>query len=118
MQIIISIVVLVLFLSGCSTKNPPLTDLSNAKMALVKVDTAQTKKAAPQALSALQAKYKILQGLMKDKEYDKARFLAQEIQADARLLEKKSERIMLEERVRKMQGEINLINKDFTQIKE
>ncbi len=118
MRIFLLTVTAVFFLVACSTKNPPLTDISNAKMALVKAEGLDAKRYAPDDLVRIKVKFQNLQRLMKEERYDEARFLAHEIQADARLLEKKSERVRLEEEVKKMQGEINVINKDFTQIQE
>ncbi len=111
-------VFLLLFFVACATKTPPTTDISNAKMALVKATSENAKRYASEDVARLNGKYKKLQALMAQKRYEQAKFLAQEIQADARLLEQKSERIMMEKRVQKLQGEINRINKDFTAIKE
>jgi hypothetical protein len=103
---------------GCSTKNPPLTDISNAKMALVKAEGSEAATYAPKSLSKIKAKYAQLQALMAKKRYEEAKFLAQEIQADARLLEKRSQSKMLEKELKKLQGEINLITKEFTEVRE
>jgi len=105
-------------LDACSRKNPPTTDISNAKMALIKAESQDAKMQAPDDLALIKTKYQNLQALMQNKRYEEAKFLAQEIQADSRLLEKKSQRIMMEKRVKKLQGEINVITKDFTEIKE
>ncbi len=118
MKIFLTCVSLLFFLGGCSTKTPPSTDISNAKMALVKAESRDAKTYAPDDLVRIKMKYQTLQRLMQEEHYDEAKFLAQEIQADARVLEKKSQRIMIERRVKKLQGEINLINKEFTEVKE
>jgi hypothetical protein len=118
MRVFLLTVTAVFFLVACSTKTPPTTDISNAKMALVKAEGMDAKSYAPDDLVHIKVKFQNLQRLMHEKRYDEAKFLAQEIQADARLLEKKSERVRLEKEVKKLQGEINLIRKDFTQIEE
>ena len=118
MKMFLATISLLFFLGACSTKTPPSTDLSNAKMALVKAESQDAKRYAPDDLVHIKVKYQTLQRLMQEERYDEAKFLAQEIQADARLLEKKSQRIMIERRVKKLQGEINVINKDFTHLKE
>ena len=107
-----------LLLVGCSTKNPPTTDISNAKMALVKAESTDAKIYAADDLVRIKVKYQTLQHLMQEEDFEAAKFLSQEIQADARLLEKKSERVMMERRVKKLEGEINTINKDFTEVRE
>ena len=118
MKMFLTTISLLFFLGACATKTPPSTDISNAKMALVKAESQDAKTYAPDDLVHIKVKYQTLQALMQEERYDEAKFLAQEIQADARLLEKKSQRIMIERRVKKLQGEINVINKDFTQVKE
>jgi len=118
MKLFLAIISMFFLLGGCSTKTPPTTDVSNAKMALVKAESRDAKIHAPDDLVRIKVKYQTLQRLMHEERYEEAKFLAQEIQADARLLQMKSERIMIEKRVKKLQGEINLINKDFTSIKE
>jgi len=114
---LISMVALLLF-AGCATKVPPTSDISNAKMALVKAESTDAKTHAPDDLVRIKVKYQNLQRLMHEERYEEAKFLAQEIQADARVLEKKSQRMMVERRVRKLSAEINTINKDFTSVKE
>ena len=118
MKLFLLTVTVFFFLVACSTKNPPTTDISNAKMALVKAEGMDAKRYASDDLVRIKVKFQNLQRLMQEEHYAEAKFLAQEIQADARLLEKKSQRVRLEAEVKKLQGEINVINKDFTQIHE
>ncbi len=107
-----------LLLAGCSTKIVPTKDISNAKMALIKAESQDAKTYAPDDLVRVKVKYQNLQRLMHEERYEEAKFLAQEIQADARLLEKKSQRIEVQNKAKKLSGEINTINKDFTQIRD
>ncbi len=111
-------IVTMLFLSACASKTVPETDISNAKMALIKAQESGATTYAKDALEKIQKKYQHLQELLKKRRYDEAKFLAQEIQADARLLEKESHTRQLEEKVKKLQGEINLLTHEFTEIKE
>lgn len=116
-QIIASLIFFLIFI-GCSTKSAPMTDVSNAKMALIKAEGKNAKVYSPQALSSLKKKFQHLQTLMQSKKYEEAKFLAQKIQADARVLEKKSERIKREKVLKALQGEINLIKKEFISVQE
>lgn len=118
MKIFLTSMMALLLFVGCSTKVPPTNDISNAKMALVKAESTDAKTHAPDDLVRIKVKYQNLQRLMQEERYEEAKFLAQEIQADARVLEKKSQRVMVERRVKKLSGEINTINKDFTSVKE
>jgi hypothetical protein len=103
---------------GCSTKKPPLRDISNAKMALVKADNERVRKYEESKLKNLQKKFQTLKLLMNEKRYDEAKFLAQEIQADARVLEKKVALKAIKEEIKSKNGEINMIKKEFSTIKE
>ena len=109
-------VTVLFYFAGCSTKVAPLKDLSNAKMALIKAESEDASVYASDDLVRVKMKYQNLQRLMHEERYEEAKYLAQEIQADARLLEKKSQRIGIETRIKKLQGEINVINKDFTEV--
>jgi hypothetical protein len=113
---IVSLIFVLFF--GCSAKKPPLRDISNAKMALVKADNDKVKKYEAMKLINLQKKFSALKELMNQKRYEEAKFLSQEIQADARVLEKKVALKEANEAIKSKNGEINLINKNFTQIKE
>lgn len=116
MKIFLATIFLFIVLFGCSSKNPPSIDISNAKMALVKAESKDAKTYAADDLVGIKVKYQNLQKLMHEERYDEAKFLAQEIQADSRLLEIKSQRLMIEKDLKRLQGEINLITKEFTQV--
>jgi len=118
MKVFLLSVTTVLFFVACSTKNPPTTDISNAKMALVKAEGMDAQRYAPDDLVRIKVRFQNLQRLMQEERYGEAKFLAQEIQADARLLATKTQRVRLGAEVKKLQGEINGINKDFTHIQE
>ena len=105
-------------LLGCSSKNPPLRDISNAKMALVRADTSDSNIYEPQMLKNIKIKYKALQNLMIKEEYKSAKYLAQEIHADARVLEKRSSLRAIQGKIKSKEGEINLIKKEFTHVNE
>ncbi len=118
MKLFLAAMPVLILLSACSTKNPPTRDISNAKMALVKAESEEVKRYASDDLVRIKMKYQNLQKLMHEKRYEEAKYLAQEIQADARFLQMKSQRIMMEKRVKKLEGDIHRITKDFIQIKE
>jgi len=80
---------LVPLLVGCSAMKPPLKDISNAKLAMVKIDNKKTKTYFPKELKKLKYQFKMMQNFMNDKRYKDAKFLAQEIRTDSILLQKK-----------------------------
>ena len=103
---------------GCSAKKPPFRDISNAKMALVKADNKRVKKYEESKLKNLQKKFQTLKLLMNEKRYEEAKFLSQEIQADARVLQKKVALKVAKEAINSKNSEINMINKESTKIEE
>ena len=116
MKIILLNVTALMVLTACATKVIPTIDISNAKMALIKVETSDAKKYVPKELAKIKTKYQKLQSLIQEEAYDAGKFLAQEIQADARVLEKKVLKVQRENEVKKLQGEINTLKKDFTHV--
>ncbi len=112
MRAILLTVTVLLSLVGCSTKNPPLRDISNAKMALIKAESDAAKRYASDALVDVKVKYQSLQRLMQEKRFEEAQFLAQEIQADARLLQERASRMELEEQVKELQQTMPMGEKD------
>ncbi len=98
--------VLVLFFAGCSQKSLPKRDISDAKMAIAKADNAKVRKYLPKMLKRTKKKYKRLQKLITNKEYERAKYLAEEIQADSRVMIKKSSVISLEHKIKEQQEDM------------
>jgi len=76
-----------LFFYGCAEYSVPKRDLSDARLALAKVDTKQMRRYNKNELKKIKLKFKKLDELISKKRYLDAKYLAREIEADARLLE-------------------------------
>jgi predicted outer membrane protein len=112
------IFVFIFIFFGCSSKELPIRDISNTKMALVKADNQVVKKYAPKMLENVKRKYKVLQKLINDERYEDAKYLSQKIQADIRVLEKKALLKSVEDELKTKKGEVNMLNHEFTHIQE
>ncbi len=84
---------------GCSTKTLPTKEISNAKVALAKLDLSDAKKYYPKESEEIKRRYLVLKKLMADERYRDAKFLAQEIVADYRVLEIKTKKRSLKNRL-------------------
>jgi len=91
---------------GCAEYSLPSKEVSNAKLALVKVDTKESRKYFAEDLKNTKLKFKKLQNLLSNKEYQEAKILAQEIQADARELQNRVELKSVEVQLKKKQKDL------------
>ena len=55
---------------------------------------------------------------MKSGDYKGAKLFAQKASADARVARQKAKKEFVEEEIKKLEGEINMITKDFAKIEE
>lgn len=110
MILFLRILLFLVFVSGCATKSLPKSDISNAKMAIAQSDNKIVRTYAKKELQKLKQKYKKLDTLLKEKRYKEAKFLAQEIQADSMLLQKKASVIELEKKVKTKENMLLDIN--------
>ncbi|MCK9564022.1 MAG: DUF4398 domain-containing protein [Bacteroidales bacterium] len=79
-----------LFLAGCAG-NPPTTELAVATQAINAADTAGGTQYAPAEIRTARDKLAAAERAVADKEYDKARRLAQQAEWDARVAERKAQ---------------------------
>ena len=83
----LSILFLSMLIFGCSVNSVPKRDISNARLAIAKVDTKEIRRFNKKELKRIKQKFKKLNQLLKQKKYLDAKYLAREIEADARLIE-------------------------------
>ncbi len=98
-----------LFLMGCATKSIPAKDISDAKLALAKLDITGIKSYFPKESQKIKRKYALLKELLAQKRYDEAKFLSQEIVADYRVLEMRAKKEALEGKRKKLQEDFEEI---------
>ncbi len=96
----LSFFIISFFIISCATKSIPSRDLANAKMAIAQADNKKVRVYTPRLLKKVRSKYKKLNLLIKEKRYEEAKFLAQEIQADSMLMQKKASLLELQKNVK------------------
>jgi hypothetical protein len=69
-------------------------------MAIAQADNKKVRVYTPRLLKKVRSKYKKLNLLIKEKRYEEAKFLAQEIQADSMLMQKKASLLELQKNVK------------------
>lgn len=79
-----------LVLAGCAG-NPPTTELAVANQAVNAADTAGGTQFAPSEIRTARDKLAAAERAMADKDYEKARMLAQQAEWDARVAERKAQ---------------------------
>ncbi len=104
------------FLFGCSSKNPPLQDAKDAKMAILDAKSADAKTYAPKMFKNSEEKYKQMQELMKKEKFVEAKHAAQKAYIQAKLANLLSKNAKTQKQVDALEGEINVIKKDFATI--
>jgi hypothetical protein len=108
-----------LILLGCGAKvAPPVSDISNAKIALMKAKDMNASDLATTTYDSAQNYFKQTKSFMDKKEYAKAKMAAQKAHIEARLSAAEANNKKLEKKVNKLSGEINIIKKEFTTITE
>ncbi len=107
-----------IYFSGCATSAPPSMAYSDAKLALAKSDTSQVRKFGAVELRRCKRKFRKLQKLMANREYEEAQFLSKELQIDCRLLRQKVKRREAQAEVQELQGKLNRVEENFVQIEE
>lgn len=114
--VIASMITFGLLGSGCSSKQPPMSDITNAKMALLKAKEANAYTLAPNAFSAAETAFKQSAEAMDQSDYERAKFAAQKAQLSAALASKKAKNTLLAQERDKLKAEINVISKEFTTV--
>ncbi len=104
------------FFVACSSKNPPLQDISDAKMAILDAKSADAKTLAPKMFKNSVEKYKIMQEFMKKEKFVEAKYAAQKAYIQAKLANLLSKNAKTKKSVDDLKSEINIIKKDFATI--
>jgi hypothetical protein len=120
MKIVSLIMILIAFsFGGCSQKvAPPKSDISNAKIALMKAKDGGASSLAPKEFDRAKEYFDKTGILMKQKKYKKAEQTSQKSYINAKVADAKAKNVKLEKEIQKLKGDINLVNRDFAEIKE
>ena len=109
---------IVFFISGCAKKNPPLLEIQNAKIALVKAKEADASKLSSDSFDSAKKHYKEIKGYMDKEEFEDAKYSAQKALIEARLSQSRAKNAKVQKEIDKLNGEVNTIKKEFTVISE
>lgn len=102
-----------LVLAACAG-NPPREQMAVAKSTVDRATTAPgTAAAAPVELQAARDKLARAEKAMADKDYDEARQLAEQAQADARLAEAKAQAARSAQALQEVQGTVRTLNDEL-----
>ncbi len=112
------ILTFVVFISGCADKKPPLESIADVKMALIKADEANAIKYSPTELELAKQKLKKVDKLIEEGKYDEAKFLAQKIAVDVRLLEKRALNQELSTQIETLNKQIDAVKKEVIKIED
>ncbi len=104
--------------SGCANKNPPLEDVANIKIALLKADKADASKYLSKEFEIAKKEFDQVNSLIKEGDYEKAKILSQKVLVDLKLIEKRSVNKKLLKQIETLQKEIDVIKKDIIEIKD
>jgi hypothetical protein len=102
---------------GCSSKNPPISDVESAKIAFLKLKSESSNSFMKSDIQKIENKIKYIEKLMEEKKYDKAQSNALKVKSDSEYLSKKIKNKKLSEEIKILQSEINRITNSFTTIK-
>lgn len=98
---------------GCASKNPPLQDISDAKMAILDAKDAGAKTLAADMFKNAEQKYQNMQKLMQEEKYIDAKYAAQKAYIQAKLANTLSKNVKTQQEVDELMSEIRVIKKDF-----
>ena len=112
------IMIITLFISGCADKSPPFENVADVKMALIQAKQANALEYAPKELQLAKEQLKKVDLLIEEGKFVEAKFLAQKVAADVRLIEKQSLNKNLHDNIAILNRQIGLVKKEVINIKE
>lgn len=109
---------MVFFISGCAKKLPPLEDIQDAKIALVKAKDADALELANRSFELAKKHYEDIKVYMSENDYEKAKYSAQKAFIEAKLSQNIAQNAKIEKKIDKLSGEVSILKKEFTTISE
>ena len=98
---------------GCASIPPPTEQIAVAKSALASAASAGGSEYASVEMSAAQEKLNRAQQAMEKEDYENARWLAEQAQADARLAEKKAQSAKAQKAANVIQDDIRVLREEI-----
>jgi hypothetical protein len=100
-------------IAGCASIPPPTEQMAVAKSALANAVSAGASEYAPVEMRTAQEKLDRANRAMDKEDYENARWLAEEAQADARLAEKKAQSAKAQKAASVMQDDIRVLREEI-----
>ena len=100
-------------IAGCASVAPPKEQMAVSKSAIANAVSAGGVEYAPVEMSAAQEKMDRANRAMEKEDYEKARWLAEEAQADARLAEKKAQSAKAQKSANVLQDDIRVLREEI-----
>ncbi len=100
-------------IAGCASIPPPTEQMAVSKSALANAVSAGGSEYAPVEMRTAQEKMDRANRAMDKEDYENARWLAEEAQADARLAEKKAQSAKAQKAVSVMQDDIRVLREEI-----
>lgn len=100
-------------IAGCASIPPPTEQMAVSKSALANAVSAGGTEYAPVEMRTAQEKMDRANRAMDKEEYENARWLAEEAQADARLAEKKAQSAKAQKAASVMQDDIRVLREEI-----
>jgi len=103
----------VVLIAGCASTPPPTEQIAVSKSAISNAVSAGGSEYAPVEMRTAQEKMDRASRAMAKEEYENARWLAEEAQADARLAEKKAQSAKAQKAAMVMQDDIRVLREEI-----
>ena len=103
----------VVAISGCASIPPPTEQMAVSKSAIANAVSAGGSEYAPVEMKLAQDKMDRARRAMEKEDYENARWLAEEAQADARLAEKKAQSSKAQKAALVMQDDIRVLREEI-----
>jgi len=103
----------VVAIAGCASIPPPTEQMAVSKSAIANAVSAGGSEYAPVEMRSAQEKMDRAQRAMAKEDYENARWLAEEAQADARLAEKKAQSARAQKAALVMQDDIRVLREEI-----
>ena len=103
----------VVAISGCASIPPPTEQMAVSKSAIANAVSAGGSEYAPVEMKLAQDKMDRARRAMEKEDYENARWLAEEAQADARLAEKKAQSAKAQKAALVMQDDIRVLREEI-----
>jgi hypothetical protein len=102
-----------LMLGGCASTPEPVAEMATARSTVNSVEAVDVRQMAPVQLDRAQTKLERAEAALREENYDEARRLAQEAQADAQLAEALTEARIAQRNAEQIEQSIEILRREI-----